>query len=74
MPSVVLVGHGAATCMRRVATVCNELGVTYTIKDVEFGPALKTEEHLAIHPFGQMPVLQDGDFTLFGMSTTVNRV
>ena len=67
MPSINIIGAGASTCTRRVAAVCKELGVVYTIKTVDF-TALKTPEHLEIQPFGQIPILEDPEdgFLLYG--------
>lgn len=54
---VYLHGTGQSTCTRRVAAVCKELGVEYEIKQVDWAN-IKTPEHLAIQPFGQVPVME----------------
>lgn len=56
--------HSAAT--NRVLTVLLEKEVEFTLVTVNsYAGECKKPEHLALHPFGQVPVLQDGDFTLF---------
>jgi len=37
-----------------------ETGQPYTMKILEFGPALRTPEFLALNPMGKVPVLQHG--------------
>jgi len=54
--TIILHGSQHATCTKRVAVVCKELGVPYTldivnVKDGEH----KKEEYLAKHPFGVIP-------------------
>ncbi|KAH7098213.1 glutathione S-transferase [Auriculariales sp. MPI-PUGE-AT-0066] len=67
MPAaIVLHGAGNSTCVRRVAVVCKMLDVEYERKDVAWD-AIKTPEHLKIHPFGQVPIAIDSEdgFTLY---------
>ncbi|KZW02495.1 glutathione S-transferase [Exidia glandulosa HHB12029] len=63
---MVLYLHGAreSTCTRRVAAVCKELGVPYEMKLVGWDK-IKSPEHIAIQPFGQLPVLEDDGFFLY---------
>jgi len=35
--------------------------------DIMINKSQKQPEHMALQPFGKIPVLQDGDFTIFGM-------
>ena len=69
MATAPLIIHGAAmsSCTRRVVLVCKELGVPYQLKTVEFSK-FKAPEHLALQPFGQVPVLEEDGFFLYGMS------
>lgn len=48
----------------RVRWAFEEVGVPYAVRLVSF-PALKQAEHLALHPFGQIPTYQEGDLVLF---------
>jgi glutathione S-transferase len=50
----------------RVRWLLEELGVPYALERIEFKtPVLKGEAHLARHPLGKVPVIEDGDLTLF---------
>lgn len=48
----------------RVRWALEELGLPYNVRLVTF-PELKEPAHLALHPFGQIPTLEDGDLALF---------
>jgi glutathione S-transferase len=48
----------------RVRWALEEVGQPYEVRPVSFR-AMKETEHLAIHPFGQIPTYQDGDLALF---------
>ncbi|KAG8923995.1 hypothetical protein FRC00_005629, partial [Tulasnella sp. 408] len=63
-----IIGHPLSVCTRRVKTVLIEKGVEYTLKPVDWAAAEhKSEAHLKLQPFGQIPVLIDEDgFTLYG--------
>ncbi|KAG9043800.1 hypothetical protein FS837_009118 [Tulasnella sp. UAMH 9824] len=62
-----IIGHPSSSCTRRVKTVLIEKGVEYTLKSLEWTVAEhKSEAHLKLQPFGQVPVLIDEDgYTLF---------
>ncbi|WP_437979594.1 glutathione S-transferase family protein [Sorangium sp. So ce117] len=59
-------GHPMSTCTRKVLTVLAEKGqeAQFVLVDLTKG-AHKQPEHLARHPFGVIPVLEDEDFTLY---------
>ncbi|WP_437540928.1 glutathione binding-like protein [Sorangium sp. So ce367] len=59
-------GHPMSTCTRKVLTVLAEKGqeAQFVLVDLMKG-AHKQPEHLARHPFGVIPVLEDEDFTLY---------
>ena len=48
----------------RVRWALEEVGVPYQVRLVSFR-AMKEPEHLARHPFGQIPTYEEGDLTLF---------
>ena len=48
----------------RVRWALEEVGQPYDVRLVTF-PALKEPAHLALHPFGQIPTLEDGELALF---------
>ncbi|EJD04216.1 glutathione S-transferase [Fomitiporia mediterranea MF3/22] len=67
MAPVKLYGAPMSTCTRRVATVLKEKGVPYELVLIDFSKAEhKSPDYVAnLQPFGQVPVLKDGDFTLY---------
>ncbi|PWC39747.1 glutathione S-transferase family protein [Azospirillum sp. TSO35-2] len=48
----------------RVRWALEEVGQPYEVRLVSFA-AMKELAHLALHPFGQIPTFEDGDFALF---------
>lgn len=56
-------GRGLARDMR-VRWALEEVGQPYEVRLVSF-EAMKQAPHLALHPFGQIPTLEDGDLALF---------
>ncbi len=48
----------------RVRWALEEVGQPYEVRLVSFA-AMKEPAHLALHPFGQIPTFEDGDFALF---------
>jgi glutathione S-transferase len=54
----------------RVQVVLEELGRDYELVKISLGAGEhKTPEHLSRQPFGKVPALEDGDFTLFESRT-----
>ena len=56
-------GRGLARDMR-VRWALEEVGQPYEVRLLSFA-AMKEQEHLALHPFGQIPTYQEGDLILF---------
>ena len=53
--------HARRARSARVIWLCEELGVPYELRTIEFKPeVLKSAEHLRLHPLGQLPVIEDG--------------
>ncbi|MCL5049613.1 MAG: glutathione S-transferase family protein [Firmicutes bacterium] len=46
---------------RVVRWMLEELGVPYQLKVLEYGPAMKSADFLALNPMGKVPVLTHGD-------------
>jgi glutathione S-transferase len=61
-----LYGNPGSTCTRKVLTVLAEHGTKIDLEIIDLGKReQKAEAHLARQPFGQIPVLEDGDFRLY---------
>ena len=56
-------GRGLARDMR-VRWALEEVGQPYDVRLLSF-QAMKEPEHLALHPFGQIPTYEEGDLVLF---------
>ncbi len=56
-------GKGLARDMR-VRWALEEVGQPYEVRLLSF-QAMKEPDHLALHPFGQIPTFEDGDLALF---------
>ncbi|KAJ7296730.1 hypothetical protein O6H91_13G089800 [Diphasiastrum complanatum] len=65
--TIIIHGLAASTCTSRVvATLIEKEVVDYVIEPVDLvSGAHKKPEYLALQPFGVIPVIQDGDLTLF---------
>jgi glutathione S-transferase len=61
-------GRGLARDMR-VRWALEEVGQPYEVRLLSFG-AMKAPDHLARHPFGQIPTYEEGDLTLFESGAT----
>ena len=50
----------------RTLWLLEELGLDYELNRMDFHPKdLKSDEHRARHPLGRIPVLEDGDITIW---------
>ena len=59
----------------RIVWLFEELGLPYELNKMSFHPKdLKSEEHRARHPLGRVPVLEDGDVTLYESGAIVEYV
>ncbi len=66
MAQLKIYGMKFAPCARRALVALEEVQVPYEFVFVDlFARSHQTPEHLALHPFGRLPVLKDGDSTLF---------
>lgn len=60
MATIEIMGFAPSTYTRVARMACEEKGVAYELKQA----APHSPEILAIHPFGKIPVMRHGDFTL----------
>jgi glutathione S-transferase len=60
MPRLEIIGSLRSTYTRVVRMVCEEKAIDHALTETGLG----APEIFAIHPFGKMPVLRHGDFTL----------
>ncbi len=59
----------------RIVWLLEELGLDYELNRMDFHPKdLKSEEHRARHPLGRVPVLEDGDVSIFESGAIVEYV
>lgn len=59
----------------RIVWLLEELGLRYDLNKMSFHPKdLKSEEHRARHPLGRVPVLEDGEVTLYESGAIVEYV
>ncbi len=61
MPEITLYGFLQSNYVQSCAIACAEKGVSYTLEPIK----LRSPEHLALHPFGKMPIMRHGDLVLF---------
>ncbi len=58
--------HAPNSRAGRIVWLLEELGLDYQVNKMAFNPAdLKSEQHRARHPLGRVPVLEDGDITIY---------
>lgn len=59
----------------RIVWLLEELGLPYDINKMSFHPKdLKSDEHRARHPLGRVPVLEDGDITIWESGAIIDYV
>ena len=67
--------HVQGTRSMRVIWLCEELGVPYEIAPVDFSPEYRaTPEWRALSPTGKVPVLSEGDFSMFESGAMVEYI
>lgn len=67
--------HAPMTRSIRVIWTCEELQLPYERIDIDFSPQFRaTREWRALNPVGKVPVLQDGDLTMFESGAMVQYV
>lgn len=59
----------------RVAWLLEELGIDYEVEPYTLGdPALRSPQYRARHPMGRVPLLEDGDVTIFESGAIIQYV
>ena len=61
MTDVIIHGPPPSSYLRSVQMGCVEKGVSFELRPVEF----RSDAHLALHPFGKVPILEHGDVRLY---------
>jgi len=66
MTQIIVHGIPGSPYVRKPLLVCEEKGVSYRLAAMAFGSgAHKQPDYLAMNPFGRLPTIQHGDFTLY---------
>ena len=64
MSTIKVHGIPGSPFLRSVEIALAEKGVDYEL--IAMSPAdMKTPEHLKLHPFGRIPIFEQGDFRLY---------
>lgn len=67
--------HTKNTRSGRIVWLLEELGLPYELNTMEFHPKfLKSDEHRRRHPLGRVPVLEDGNVTLYESGAIVEYI
>ncbi|MEM9685101.1 MAG: glutathione S-transferase family protein [Pseudomonadota bacterium] len=61
MSDFTIFGFDASTYVRSARMMCEEKGVSYDLQPVDLG----SPDHLKLHPFGKIPSVRHGDFSLY---------
>ena len=67
--------HAPNSRAGRIVWLLEELGLEYTLNRMDFHPKdLKSDEHRARHPLGRVPVLDDGDVSIYESGAIVEYI
>jgi glutathione S-transferase len=73
MSTIVVHGIPGSPYVRLPLLACEEKGVAWRLAPMGFGDQ-KSPEHVARHPFGRIPAIEHGDFTLYECSAIVRYI
>ena len=60
---------------QRILWLLEELKLEYNLNKIKFHPSeLKSDEHRKRHPLGRMPVLEDGDVSIYESGAIIDYV
>jgi len=67
MAKLEIIGFDVSNWVRAARIACEEKGVAYdlTTNGMTAFMDIKSDKHLALHPFGRIPAMRDGDVVLF---------
>jgi glutathione S-transferase len=65
MNDIVVYGIPGSPYLRSALLGLHEKGASYRLAVVGCGFAARSKEHLQLHPFGRIPILEHGDFRLY---------
>ena len=68
LDDVILYGPEWSAYTRTVRLVLQEKEIDYVLEDVDFSNGIMPAEHFKLHPFGKVPVLRHGEYTLYETS------
>ena len=68
LDNVILYGPEWSAYTRTVRLVLLEKEIDYVLEDVDFSNGTMPAEHFKLHPFGKVPVLSHGEFTIYETS------
>ena len=67
--------HAPNSRAGRIVWLLEELGLPYELNAMKFHPSdLKSDEHRARHPLGRVPVLDDGDVSIYESGAIVEYI
>ncbi len=70
MSKLILRGSPLSTYTRTTRMAAEEKGVNYELQEIDFG----SDELMALHPFGRIPVMQHGDLTIYETAAIVSYI
>jgi glutathione S-transferase len=73
MSDITVYGIPGSPFLRSVEITLSEKGADYRLRAMS-AAEMKTPEHLAMHPFGRIPIFEEGDFRLYETQAIIRYV